>query len=48
MVLGGFVAGFAGLLGRWDRAKLEFQVLRFGYGGASLCLVPRLVDMATI
>ncbi|MDP9133829.1 MAG: hypothetical protein M3N56_03265 [Actinomycetota bacterium] len=48
MVLGGFVAGLAGLLGGWERGKLEFEVMRCGYGSAAACLALRLVDISGI
>jgi hypothetical protein len=48
MVLGGFAAGLVGLLIGWDRGKLEFQVMRFGYSGAAICLGLRWLDLTSI
>lgn len=49
MVLGGFAAGFAGVLAGRPRDELEYQVLKVGYFVAAFCLVMRWVDvMGTI
>ncbi len=48
MVLGGFVAGLVGALGRRGRDEYEREVVNAGYMAAAFCLAARLVEIATI
>jgi len=45
MVLGGFVAGLVGLLGRSAREELERRGVDLGYMAAAFCLAVRLLEM---
>ena len=44
MVLGGFVAGLAGLLRRRTRSEIERSIVVAGYPAAVFCLGVRLVE----
>lgn len=46
LVLGGFVAGLAGLLRGVAREELELLALKGGYVGAAACLASRAVELA--
>lgn len=48
VVLGGFIAGLVGLLSGWDRETLDLRVVKYGYAGATACVVLRLIDMASV